>query len=103
MPHQVMAAVGFNSQQLPREPLTRARVRPALVQLVYECMALRWQDRPSVDQILARLEPISEEYRQQQQQQQQKKQKQQQQQQSSTNGAVLAASQTAISTSTRMA
>ena len=44
MPHQVMAAVGFNSQQLPREPLTRARVRPALVQLVMDAIQVLMGD-----------------------------------------------------------
>lgn len=65
MPHQVMAAVGFNNQQLPREPLATAGAAPALVELMYECMALRWQDRPTFEAIIARLDPIAAEHRQQ--------------------------------------
>eukprot|EP01050_Picozoa_sp_SAG11_P006907 SAG11_NODE_558_length_8540_cov_3.877147_2_plen_183_part_00 len=51
--HVVMALVGFDNKQLPREPLRQSKVEaeiggPAFVELLYECMSLRWQDRPTM-------------------------------------------------------
>lgn len=60
LPHQVMAKVGFNSQQLerPTPEQTGGPLPDGYVELMYDCMSIQWQDRPRFDRIRPRLEEI---------------------------------------------
>jgi hypothetical protein len=56
IPHQVMAAVGFNGLQLPRP--TAGDIPPGLVDIMYRCMAREFRDRPRFDEVLGNLEIV---------------------------------------------
>ena len=53
---QVVVAVGFNGERLPR--VEGAGIDPQLSDLMQECMADAWHERPSFAEIVCRLEKI---------------------------------------------
>jgi sterile alpha motif and leucine zipper-containing kinase AZK len=57
---QVVVAVGFNGERLPR--VESADVDPRLSDLMQQCMADTWHERPSFADIVQRLEPVGVAY-----------------------------------------